>query len=425
MKKIIFAIIFIIIFTPLSVLAQIEHIALDKAVNIALENNLDLQSKRKKAEELKQDIKIANALKNPQFQSNFLMGKVTRGNSSQFGLAVPVEVGKRGFRKKAALINLKITENEIRAAEHDLKIQVMEAYFNILYMKSIVMILNEREKLFRSMKSIVEAKSKSPGYNNIDVLQNDMKYKKQLVLLNQAKANLLSAQFALNDAMNIKGSEVMYDTKESSLFEKDLAILNINLLPYQTIEDTAMEYSYSLSIAESMIDKSAAEVNIAKSKRIPDFTVGGGYAYQTSHQTGGEALPGAYVGVNVDIPLLYFYNPEIKKAQIRLERSKIDKDSFENHLKFALKQDYNDFKYAKTNIVHYKEILRQSKTVLDMYQKRYEKGQASLLNLIQVENAYQETLKEYINAVQVYYEAYLNLMKNVGHDVLLPDDNEI
>lgn len=425
MKKIIFAIIFIIIFTPLSVLAQVEHITLDKAVDLALENNLDLQSKRKKAEELKQDIKIANALKNPQFQSNFLMGKVTRGNSSQFGLAVPVEVGKRGFRKKAAQINLKITENEIRAAEHNLKIQVMEAYFNILYMKSIVMILNEREKLFRSMKSIVEAKSKSPGYNNIDVLQNDMKYKKQLVLLNQAKANLLGAQFILNDTMNIKGSEIMYDTMECSLFEKDLAILNINLLPYQTIEDTAMEYSYSLSIAKSVIEKSAAEINVAKSKRIPDFTVGGGYAYQTAHQTGGEALPGAYVGVNVDIPLLYFYNPEVKKAKISLERSKIDKDSFENHLKFALKQDYNNFKYAKNNIVHYKEILKQSKTVLEMYQKRYEKGQASLLNLIQVENAYQETLKEYISAVQIYYDAYLNMMKNVGHDILLPDDNDI
>lgn len=425
MKRILFAIIFIIIFTPVSTFAEVVHISLDKAVSLALDNNLDLQSKRKKAEELRQDIKIANALKNPQVQSNFLMGKVTRGNSSQFGLAVPVEVAKRGFRKKAAQVNLKITEDEIRASEHNLKIKVMEAYFNILYMKSIVLILNERERLFRDMKSIVEQKSKSPGYNNIDVLQNDMKYKKQLVFLNQAKANLLGAQFALNDTMNIKDSKTMYDTEEYSLFEKDLEILNINLLPYQTIEDIAMEYSYSLSIAESVIEKSEADIKVAQSKRIPDLTVAGGYAYQTAHQTGGEALPGAFVGVNIDIPLLYFYGPEVKKAKISLERSKIDKDSFENHLKFALKQDYNNFKYAKENISHYNEILKQSKTVLDTYQKRYEKGQASLLNLIQVENTHQETLREYISAVQVYYEAYLNMMKNVGHDILMPDNTAL
>ena len=219
MKKIIVTVILLILFTPLKAFSEVAHISMDEAVSLALENNLDLKSKRKKAEELKQDIKIANALKNPQFQSNFLMGKVTRGNSSQFGLAVPVEVGKRGIRKKIAKINLKIAEDEIRAAEHELKINVMRAYFNILYRKSIVQILQERERLFRNMKSIVEQKSKSSP-NSIDVLQNDMKYKKQLVFLNQAKANLLGAQFELNSVMNIKSSEVMYDTVETSLFAK-------------------------------------------------------------------------------------------------------------------------------------------------------------------------------------------------------------
>ena len=350
------------------------------------------------------------------------MGKVTRGNSSQFGLAVPVEVGKRSIRKKIAKINLKIAEDEIRAAEHEIKINVMRAYFNILYRKSIVQILQERERLFRNMKSIVEQKSKSSP-NSIDVLQNDMKYKKQLVFLNQAKANLLGAQFELNSVMNIKGSEVMYDTVETSLFAKNLSLLNIELLPYQTIEDTAMKYSYSLSIAESNIEKRSAEVSQAKRMRIPDVTVSGGYAYQTAHQTGAEALPGAFVGAGVDIPLLYFYEPEVKKAKITLDRANLDKDSFENHLKFVLKEDYNEFKYAKDNIKHYSEILKDSNTILKNYQQRYEKGQASLLNLIQVENANQETLREYINAVQIYYEAYLSLMHNVGHDVLLNNND--
>ena len=69
------------------------------------------------------------------------------------------------------------------------------------------------------------------------------------------------------------------------------------------------------------------------------------------------------------------------------------------------------------------EILKDSNTILKNYQQRYEKGQASLLNLIQVENANQETLREYINAVQIYYEAYLSLMHNVGHDVLLNNND--
>ncbi len=422
MKKIVITL-FLLFSICLPSSSQVVHITLDNAVNLALENNLDLKSKRKKAEELQQEIKIANALKNPRFESNFLIGRVTRGNSSQFGLSVPVEVAKRGIRKKIAQTNLDIVEKEIKASEHDIKIEIMKNYFNILYLKSVVLIFQEREKLFKNLKTIAEQKSKKYVNYDVDILQADMKYKRQLVYLNKAKADLLIAQFKLNDTMNIKNSENMYDTIEESLFANDLSLLNLTLLPYQTIEDTAMKYSYSLAIAESNITKSEQEVTQAKRQRIPNLTIGGGTAYQTAHQTGGDSLPGAYVAIGADIPILYSYSPDIKKAKIVLERSNIDKDSFENHLKYALKQDYNEFKYAKANMEHYKNILSESQKLMNTYSKRYEKGQTSLQNFIQVETMHQETLKDYIGAAQAYYDSYLNLMHNVGHDILMTNQN--
>lgn len=422
MKKIVITL-FLLFSICLPSSSQVVHITLDNAINLALENNLDLKSKRKKAEELQQEIKIANALKNPRFESNFLIGRVTRGNSSQFGLSVPVEVAKRGIRKKIAQTNLDIVEKEIKASEHDIKIEIMKNYFNILYLKSVVLIFQEREKLFKNLKTIAEQKSKKYVNYDVDILQADMKYKRQLVYLNKAKADLLIAQFKLNDTINIKNSENMYDTIEESLFINDLSLLNLTLLPYQTIEDTAMKYSYSLAIAESNITKSEQEVTQAKRQRIPNLTVGGGTAYQTAHQTGGDSLPGAYIAIGADIPILYSYSPDIKKAKIVLERSNIDKDSFENHLRYALKQDYNEFKYAKANMEHYKNILSESQKLMNTYSKRYEKGQTSLQNFIQVETMHQETLKDYIGAAQAYYDSYLNLMHNVGHDILMTNQN--
>lgn len=422
MKKIVITL-FLLFSICLPSNSQVVHITLDNAVNLALENNLDLKSKRKKAEELQQEIKIANALKNPRFESNFLIGRVTRGNSSQFGLSVPVEVAKRGIRKKIAQTNLDIVEKEIKASEHDIKIEIMKNYFNILYLKSVVLIFQEREKLFKNLKTIAEQKSKKYVNYDVDILQADMKYKRQLVYLNKAKADLLIAQFKLNDTINIKNSENMYDTIEDSLFINDLSLLNLTLLPYQTIEDTAMKYSYSLAIAESNITKSEQEVTQAKRQRIPNLTIGGGTAYQTAHQTGGDSLPGAYIAIGADIPILYSYSPDIKKAKIVLERSNIDKDSFENHLRYALKQDYNEFKYAKANMEHYKNILSESQKLMNTYSKRYEKGQTSLQNFIQVETMHQETLKDYIGAAQAYYDSYLNLMHNVGHDILMTNQN--
>lgn len=420
MKKII---IFIAAFISIScpVYANVAKISLNDAIELALENNLTLQAKRKDLEIAKQEVKIANALKNPQFQSNFLFGKVTRGNSSQFGLMVPFEIAKRGVRKKAALANLKAIENSIKESEHNLKIEVMRAYFQVIYLKSVLIIMKDREDLFEDMKNVAKAKpSSSPNYQ-IEVLQSDIKYKKQLIELNKAKAHLLAAQFYFNKVLNLENSQIMYDTEEDSLFD-DITILEFPIPTYDQIEKIAMVCSYSLRISDNYIEKSEYEVKVAEHKRIPDLTVGGGYAYQTAKQTGGEALPGAFAAANFEVPVLYSYRPEINKAKYTLEKTKMDKIAFENKLKIALKVNYNDLKYAKENMQYYKQILKESDTILQMASKRYKNGETNLMALMLNENSHQQILSEYIESISVYYDAYLDLMYNMGHDLMLNEE---
>ena len=139
MKKL-FLIIITLIITAIPSRANIVKISVNQAVDMALENNLELKAKRKNLEIARQEVRAANALKNPQFQSNFLFGKVTRGNSSQFGAVLPVEIAKRGVRKKVALANLNAVSNSIKESEHNLKLDVMRAYFKVLYLKSVLVI---------------------------------------------------------------------------------------------------------------------------------------------------------------------------------------------------------------------------------------------------------------------------------------------
>ncbi|MCM1010744.1 MAG: TolC family protein [Fusobacterium sp.] len=402
--------------------ADVVRLTLDEAIDMAMTYNLDLQAKRKELGVAKEDIKIANRLQNPRVVGNFLIGKVRLGNSSQVGLDLPVEFMKRGPRKKVAKAKYSIAQNKIREYEHDLKIDVMRAYFEVLYLKSVVSIMNDRKLLFEEMANV--AKTKSPNTDNykIDVLQSDIRYKRLLIELNQAKANLLSAQFHLNKVINMEKTENMYDATETSLFADDLSILSISLLPYEIIEKIAMKYSYSLRIADFDIKRAEAEVSVAKSQRIPNFNVGGGFAWQATYRGQGDNWPGAFVGASLDVPMLYFYGPDVRKANLILEKSKMDKASFENKLKIALKQDYNNFKYAKENMEYYREIMQESRDILEMSKERFSRGKTTFLNLLIIENSHQQTLQEYLKAMGLYYSAYLNLMHNTGHDVLLQEE---
>lgn len=396
--------------------AAVKRCSVEEVVNLALQNNLSLQAKKKELEAIKQDVRIANQLKNPQFQSNFLIGKVTEGNSSQFGVAVPVEIAKRGVRKRSALAQYDIVENEARAKEHEIKIDVMRAYFDVLYHKSMVHIMQDRENVFKEMYDIAKEKAqKSPAYK-IDMLQADIRHKKQLVILNKEKSQLLNAQFHLNEVMNMKDTSDMYDTQELYILG-DASILNITLPEYKVIEDTALKYSYAIRIAENSIVKSQADLKIARHKAIPDAAVAAGYAFQRSAHTGG-----AYVGAYMDLPIFTTYRADVNRAKIVVEKSSLDKESFENKLKMTLKQEYNEFKYSKENIGYYKEILKESEEILKMSTNRYRHGETQFLNLMAIEHQRQELLMEYISAVLVYYDAYLDLMYNMGHDILLEEE---
>ncbi len=415
MKKI-----FILAITLISVTlpsnAEIIRISADDAVHLALKHNLVLQAKRKEIDILKQEVKMANALKNPQLQSNVLMGSIARTNSSQAGIAVPVEIAKRGVRKKAAIAKLNLLENKIKQEELNLKIDVMSAYFDVVYMKTVVSILEQRGELFKDMILLADNKPKNSKNYEIEKLQSDMKYKKQIISLNKAKADLLYAQFHLNNVLNLEDTTNMYDVRETSLFQEHITLLELQLPDYKTVEDVAMKYSYSLRISDDNIVQSRAELSEARHKVIPDMVLAGGYAFSGDGKT-----EGAFVGGSLDIPLLYSYRPEINRAKIVLERAHIDRLSFENKLKYALKQDYNRFKYAKENMNYYKDILKDSEAILNMSRERYVKGQTALLNVFINENAHKEILNEYINAMQVYYRAYLDLMHNMGHDILLDE----
>lgn len=396
--------------------AEVVRISADDAVKLAMEHNLSLQSKRKNLDILKQEIKMANALKNPQIQSNVLMGSIARTNSSQAGLAFPIEISKRGIRKKVAIAKLRLIENQIRQEELNLKIDVMSAYFDVVYMKTIVQIFKQREELYSGMMLIASSKPKSSQNYEIEKLQSDMKHKKQIILLNKAKADLLCAQFHLNEVLNIKDNSIMYDARENSLFQDHITLLELDLPEYDTIEDIAMKYSYSIRISDDNIAISKTELTEAKHKVIPDLTIAGGYAFSGDGKT-----EGAFVGGALDVPMFYTYKPEVNRAKIVLERAKIDRISFENKLKLALKQDYNRFKYAKENINYYKDILKDSENIVKMSGERYKKGQTALLNVFINENNHREILNEYIDAMQIYYRAYLDLMHNVGHDLLLDE----
>ena len=144
--------------------ANVVNFDLDELIDLGLKENCELKIKRMELKAKEKDIKIANRFKNPEIQSNIVMGNVALGNSSQAGVALPVEVLKRGVRKKIAQEEYSIKETELKQAEHNYKLQIMKAYFDVLYSKSVLKIQEDRLTLFKRLVQITTDKPKYPSY---------------------------------------------------------------------------------------------------------------------------------------------------------------------------------------------------------------------------------------------------------------------
>ena len=381
---------------------------------MALEGNIELQEQRKNLGISKYAVKKAGAFKNPQFQTNLLVGPIAKGNSSQIGLMLPIEVMKRGERKKAALSELDYTQNKIKDYEFKLNLRVRTSYFNLLIAKSELKILEERKELLEELLEISKNKSKtSPNYE-IDVLQADMRLKKLLVQINRAQADIRTAQYSFNKVLNLANNPTLYDSKEDSVFGQEF-FTKLELPSYEELEAIAFNNRYDIKMSEAKIVKAKRDLAVVTKQRIPDLYVAGGYAF--AH----DGTSGAYVGAGVDIPALYRYTPEIESAKLELDKAQLEYNSIINITKNVIHTNHDKFIMAQENVEHYKSILDESNKILNLSKQRYSKGQTSLTSLIIVEHSHQELLNEFIDAMKEYYNAYMALLQELGLDNLTID----
>lgn len=389
-------------------------VSLEEAMDLALNGNIELQEQRKNLGISKNDIKVANALKNPQFQSNLIIGSVAKSNISQVGVMLPFEIAKRGERKNAAKLGLIYTENKIKDYEFKLKQRVRTAYFNLILSKSYLKIMEDRKELLEDLLEIAESRPKNSSNYEIECLQADMRLKKQFVQINKAKADVRTAQYSFNKVLNLENNMNLYDAKEESVFS-ELFITNLDLPTFDELISYAFSHRYDIKMAEAKVEKAKKNISVVSRKRIPDMYVSGGYAFLH------EGSPGAYVGAGLDLPVLYTYSPEIKNAVLQYEKAKLEYNSIINITKNIISTNYDKFIMAQENVGYYNSIMDESKKIMDLSKQKYRRGEITLTNLIVVEHSHQELLKEFLAAVGVYYNTYVSLLTELGMENLSID----
>ena len=189
-----------LVFYPLTAFGIEDKIIVDMegAMNVALSNNIDLKSAKINIDIAKNNIKSANRLQNPSIDSFYFFGKAGNNEPRQIGLSQDIEIAKRKNRKNLAKSNLELVKKDFEYTAFDLKMDVREAYVNLIEAKSILHTLEQQralqEELLKIAKNRVEY-SKTPV---IDAIQAEIALNQIVTQVNTAKVNVKNALSLFN-----------------------------------------------------------------------------------------------------------------------------------------------------------------------------------------------------------------------------------
>ena len=94
-----FTIIILLFFCTASfAIDDIAKITLDEAINIAIDNSIDLQAQNIDVQIAKNQIKAANRLQNPSISTYWNMGEAGSGNPHSIGVSQVIELFKRKYK---------------------------------------------------------------------------------------------------------------------------------------------------------------------------------------------------------------------------------------------------------------------------------------------------------------------------------------
>ena len=105
-----------------------------------------------------------------------------------------------------------------------------------------------------------------------------------------------------------------------------------------------------------------------------------------------------------------------ENAKLEYEKAQLEYNSIINITKNVIHTNYDKFVMAQENVEHYRDIIDESRRILNLSKQRYQKGKTALTNLIVVEHSHQELLNEFLDAMGIYYNAYIALLQEIGLD---------
>jgi outer membrane protein, heavy metal efflux system len=158
-------------------------------------------------------------------------------------------------------------------------------------------------------------------------------------------------------------------------------------------------------------------LTLIKRNRLADFdlSVGASNSYGNQIIFGNQINTEIYAGISIPLNFSNFNKGEIKMAQYQVKQAELDYHQIELVIQNEVIQAFNNYKSLCRQVENFNQgLLEQSKLVLNGKIYSYNRGETSLLEVLNAQRTYNELQISYIETLFSCYAALVELEKISG-----------
>ena len=398
--------------------ATVESKALRLSVNDALglfiSQNLDVLIAKYGIEYTKGQEATARLFPNPLLSVGTLSSYTQGRNLSNSGALISQVAqlfelaGKRGYRIESAGFGTQSAEAAFEDAVRQLGFTVKDTYFRIQLAQRRLVLAEENRERFSRILDINTIRFKKGYIAEVDLIRIRLQMVDFQAQVIQSLQEAESARGDLRQLLRLSPKTVLELTTELGFRRIDPDIEKLQVIALDVRPDLRAK-RYTVSQRES-------DLKLAKAYRIPDVTIGAGYAIQGAQ---GPDNPGQ-VALSAGIPLLLFNRNQggIRQAEVSLQSAEADLDKTVNLVENEVEVAYRNLLQSRRLVeAYFGEVLEDARSTFAIVERAYERGGATILDLLDAARTSRTIQQNYIEALFNYQHHLFQLESAVGQEI--------
>ena len=336
----------------------------------------------------------------------------TSSTSFQLGASLPIFTGfEIPNQIKLSKLNLEAATADLEKAKNDIRMQVAQAYVQILYDMEIADVACRQISIDSAQVARLQAFVNNGKASEAELSQQKATLANSRLTATQAENNLKLAILSLTQLLELPSPDG-FTIVRPTLAELDNLVKIDNLITPDQVYAEAIGVKPEILSQQLKLRGAEHSIKIAQAGHYPTLSLSGGLGtnyYTTSGFKAdgfGKQLENnfsQYIGLSLNVPIFNRFQTRnrVRTARIDQETQQLQLDNTKKTLYKEIQQVYYNALNAQTKTQSSAEAVQSSKDAFELMQAKYENGKSTITEFNEAKNNY---LKSESDLVQARYE---------------------